>query len=95
MYKRRDWNLFNEGARADESTDEDSDPDNDGVGALDDLSDDSDLSSGDDDDSGSDDDDDDDDDDDARGATDDDDDVDVSSSNACGAPRVGLVVVGR
>jgi len=39
-----------------------------------------------------DDDDDDDDDDDARGATDDDDDVDVSSSNARGAPRV---VVGR
>ena len=68
MYKRRDWNLFNEGARADESTDEDSDPDNDGVGALDDLSDDSDLSSGDDDDSGSDDDDDSADDDDDDGS---------------------------
>ena len=59
MYKRRDWNLFNAGARADDSTDEDSDPENDGRGALDELSDDSDLSSGDEDsDTGSDDDDD-------------------------------------
>lgn len=52
--------MFNAGARADDSTDEDSDPENDGRGALDELSDDSDLSSGDEDsDTGSDDDDDD------------------------------------
>ena len=69
MYKRRDWNLFNAGARADDSTDEDSDPENDGRGALDELSDDSDLSSGDEDsDTGSDDDEDD------TGSDDDDDD---------------------
>ena len=63
--------MFNAGARADDSTDEDSDPENDGRGALDELSDDSDLSSGDEDsDTGSDDDDDDDD----TGSDDDDDD---------------------
>ena len=61
--------MFNAGARADDSTDEDSDPENDGRGALDELSDDSDLSSGDEDsDTGSDDDDDD------TGSDDDDDD---------------------
>ena len=60
--------MFNAGARADDSTDEDSDPENDGRGALDELSDDSDLSSGDEDsDTGSDDDDD-------TGSDDDDDD---------------------